>query len=174
MMGGGMMGGGMMGGGMMGGGMMGGGMMGGSMMSGMAGRSMLAQGAAFPVFKIRIQGAKKPAFTLPATLVGASLYRLQDAVNPNSPRTIFLGMQRMIWTLNGRVFDLDAVAADEYLPFEQVEVWEFVNQTMIAHPMHIHNVQFNVIERQSSMSGSAAYQTMSAGFVTMAGRIPCW
>jgi FtsP/CotA-like multicopper oxidase with cupredoxin domain len=71
----------------------------------------------------------------------------------------------MLWTLNGRVFELDSVAPDEYLPFEQLEVWDFINQSMIAYPMHIHNVQFNVIDRQSSMSGSADYQTMRVGFV---------
>jgi FtsP/CotA-like multicopper oxidase with cupredoxin domain len=162
---GGMMGGGMMGGGMMGGGMRGGGMMGGMMGYTPAGQSMLAQGAAFNVFKVHIQGAKKTSLTIPNTLVGKPQYRLQDAVNINSPRTIYLRMQHMIWTLNGRVFELDSIAPDEYLPFEQLEVWDFVNQSMIAHPMHIHNVQFSIIDRQSSMSGSADYQTMRAGFV---------
>jgi FtsP/CotA-like multicopper oxidase with cupredoxin domain len=161
---GGMMGGGMMGG-TMGGGMMGGGMMGGSMGNMAAGQSMLANGAAFDVFKVHIQGARKSPLTIPSTLVGKPQYRLQDAVNVSSPRTIYLRMQHMLWTLNGRVFDLDAVAPDEYLPFEQLEVWDFINQSMIAHPMHIHNIQFNIIDRQSSMSGSANYQTMRAGFV---------
>ena len=165
MMGGSMMGGGMMGGGMMGGGMMGSGMMGGGMGGMMTGQSAPAQGAAFTVFKIRIQGAKKLALTLPDILVGLPQYRLQDAVNISSPRTIYLGMQHMVWTLNGRVFEIDAIAKDEYLPFEQLEVWDFVNLTMIAHPMHIHNVQFNVIERQSNMSGSSAYETVRMGFV---------
>jgi FtsP/CotA-like multicopper oxidase with cupredoxin domain len=176
MMGGGMMGGGMMGsgmGGMMGGGMMGsgmGGMMGGGMMGSgmggmMTGQAVLAQGAAFPVFKVRIEGSKKSPLTLPKTLVGTLPYQLQDAVNISSPRTIYLGMQHMVFTLNGRVFDMDAIAADEYIPLEQLEVWDFVNLTMIAHPMHIHNVQFNVIERQSSMAGSPDYQLIKAGFV---------
>jgi len=151
-------------GGMMGGGMMGG--MGRGMMGGMmSGTSSLPQGASFQVFKIRIAGTKKRPLVLPTTLAGAAPFQLKDAVNINSPRTIYLGLQRMIWTLNGRVFELDAVAPDEYLPFEQLEVWDFVNNTMIAHPMHIHNVQFNVIERQSNMSASADYQTIRAGFV---------
>ncbi len=152
-------------GGMMGGGMMGGGMMGGGMGNMAAGQAMLAQGAAFNVFKVRIQGARKPSLNLPSTLVGIPPYRLQEAVNISSPRTIYLGMQHMVWTLNGRVFEINSVAPDEYLPFEKLEVWDFVNLTMIAHPMHIHNVQFNVIERQSSMAGSTAYQSMRAGFV---------
>ena len=159
--------GGMMGG-MMGGGMGGrmGGMMGGGMMGGMmSGNTMMPQGAAFPVFKIRIEGAKKSPLILPKTLVGPPPYQLRDAVNINSPRTIALGMQHMVWTLNGRVFDIDAIADDEYLPFNQLEVWDFINRTMIAHPMHIHNVQFSIVERLSSMSGSSGYQTIKAGFV---------
>jgi len=151
-------------GGMMGGGMGGG--MGRGMMGGMmSGSTMLPQGAAFPVFKVRIQGSKKTPLILPKTLAGATPFQLNDAVNINSPRTVYLGMQRMVWTLNGRVFELDEVAQDEYIPFEKLEIWEFINNTMIAHPMHIHNVQFNVIERQSSMSGTADYQTIKAGFV---------
>jgi FtsP/CotA-like multicopper oxidase with cupredoxin domain len=164
-MGGGMMSGGMMSGGMMSGGMMSGGMMSGGMGNMASSQPVLAQGAAFNVFMVRIQGTRKPSLTLPSTLVGLPQYRLQDAVNISSPRTIYLRMQHMIWTLNGRVFDINSIAPDEYLPFEQLEVWDFINQSMIAHPMHIHNVQFNVIDRQSMMSGSADYQTMRAGFV---------
>jgi len=161
-MGGGMMGGGMMGGGMMGGGMMRGGMMGGGMM---AGQTTLPQGAAFNVVKVRVQGAAKPALALPATFNSAPHYQLQDAVNISAPRTIYLGMQHMTWTLNGRVFDLQAIADDEHVPFNKVEVWDFVNRTMIPHPMHIHNVQFNVVGRQPNNGGAGAYQTVSEGLV---------
>ena len=154
---------GMMGGGMMGGGMGGG--MGRGMGGMMSGSTSLPQGAAFPVFKVRIQGAKKAPLTLPKDLAGAAPYQLKDAVNISSPRTIVLGMQHMVWTLNGRVFNMDEVASDEYLPFDKLEVWEFVNNTMIAHPMHIHNVQFNIIERQSAMSAYGGYQTVRAGFI---------
>lgn len=165
MMGGGMMGGGMTGGGMMGGGMMGGGMMGGGMMGGgmMGSQNTLPQGAGFPVFKIRVQGASKPPLALPADLTGVPPFQLKDAVNINSPRTIYLGMQHMMFTLNGRVFEMDGLADDEKIPLETLEVWEFVNQTMIAHPMHIHNVQFNVIDRQPFMMSPADYQTMRDG-----------
>ncbi len=172
--------GGMMGGGMMGaagnsGGMgMGGGMMGASMNGGMSsiargrrltGPAILPLGANFNVFKLVIQGAKKPAFSLPPDLGGTAPYRLQDAVNANSPRTIYLGMRSMMnFTLNGRVFEMDAVADDEKIPFEKLEVWDFVNQSMVAHPMHIHNVQFNVIGRQSLMGAFSADQ-VSEGFV---------
>jgi blue copper oxidase len=166
---------GMMGGGRMGTaginrGMIGGASYSGAMNAGTFGRritgpSILPLGANFNVFKLRIQGAKKPAFSLPPDLGGTAPYRLQDAVNANSPRTIYLGMRSMMnFTLNGRVFEMEAVADDEKIPFEKLEVWDFVNQTMVAHPMHIHNVQFNVIGRQSLMGAFSGDQT-SEGFV---------
>ncbi len=166
---------GMMGGGMMGGGMMGGGMMGGAGMRSsvygvgngrrITGPAILPLGASFTVFKLLIQGAKKPAFSLPPDLAGAAPYRLEDATNAGSPRTIYLGMRSMMtFTLNGRVFEMDAVAEDEKIPFEKLEVWEFVNQSMAAHPMHIHNLQFNVIGRQSMM-GAFSGDQVSEGFV---------
>jgi FtsP/CotA-like multicopper oxidase with cupredoxin domain len=134
----------------------------GRMGAGMNNAPSLPQGAAFPILKIHLEGNPKPALVLPHTLSPYEGYWLRDAVNQDSPRTIVLGMNMMAFTLNGRVFDMEAIADDENVPFNQVEVWEFVNQTMIAHPMHIHNVQFNVIARQPGFGG---YSTLSPGFV---------
>ena len=41
--------------------------------------------------------------------------------------------------------------------------WEWINNSPIPHPMHIHSVQFQVVGRTpASYSG---YQTVSQGFV---------
>jgi blue copper oxidase len=165
MMGGGM---GMMGSGM---GMMGGGMTGQGMRSAQGNRIItgpdaLPLGSGFTVFKIRLQGAKKPALSLPPDLGGATPYRVEDAVNRNAPRRITLGMRPMMgFTLNGRVFEIDVIAEDEKIPFETLEVWEMTNQTMVAHPMHIHNVQFNVVGRESYMPGNNLNSSTGDGFV---------
>ena len=71
----------------------------------------------------------------------------------------------MGFTLNGRVFEMEAIADDEKIPFETLEVWEIANQSMIAHPMHIHNIQFNVIGRQPIMPGYTLDASTSEGFV---------
>jgi len=79
------------------------------------------------------------------------------------------------WTLNGRSFEMTAVAADERVPAGSLEIWEFVNggggmgmgggMMSLPHPIHMHGESFQVIERQISRSGRAAWNTLSEGFV---------
>lgn len=45
--------------------------------------------------------------------------------------------------INDVHFDPDII--NEYIPFENVEVWELRNMTPIAHPFHIHDVQFCIL-----------------------------
>ena len=46
---------------------------------------------------------------------------------------------------------MDEVADDEKVKLGTTEVWEFANDASfgmrMAHPMHVHNLQFRVIER---------------------------
>jgi bilirubin oxidase len=56
--------------------------------------------------------------------------------------------------LNGRRFDSEdamAVAEDERLPAGQSSVWTFANDgggMAMAHPMHVHGVQFRILDRR--------------------------
>ncbi|MCW5897647.1 MAG: multicopper oxidase domain-containing protein [Flavobacteriales bacterium] len=46
------------------------------------------------------------------------------------------------------VFDMmpfDMMMINQYVPFENVEIWELRNQTPISHPFHIHDVQFYIL-----------------------------
>ncbi|HRG60061.1 MAG TPA: multicopper oxidase domain-containing protein [Bacteroidia bacterium] len=36
---------------------------------------------------------------------------------------------------------------DYTIPLNSVEVWKLVNETMVAHPFHIHDTQFNILDR---------------------------
>lgn len=47
------------------------------------------------------------------------------------------------FTINGHQFDMDTVNIVTYL--NTVEIWKLVNNTDIAHPFHIHDIQFNVL-----------------------------
>jgi len=47
--------------------------------------------------------------------------------------------------INQKTFDMDSINAIVYL--NDVEIWTLKNHTLVAHPFHIHDVQFNVIER---------------------------
>jgi len=113
--------------------------------------------------------AKQP---LPETLSVVPRYNLQDAVNPATPRSFTLQLQQQppYWLLNGRTFDMKAVASNEIVKLNTLEVWEFDNQAgsggmmETAHPMHLHEVQFQVIERTVRPDMAATHDQVSAGF----------
>lgn len=85
--------------------------------------------------------------------------------NFNSPRPFVLRMQHMMtWTINGRVYDETAIADDEKVYRDQTMAWEWTNYSPIAHPMHIHNCQFQVVQR-SNMFAFNSYDTISKGLV---------
>lgn len=59
-----------------------------------------------------------------------------------------MGPQSMVagpFTINGKSFDMDSI--NIHVPFNNTEIWSIVNNTMVAHPFHIHDIQFNVVDR---------------------------
>ena len=147
--------GGMMGGG---GGMGGGGMGGGNMGSG------LANGAAFEILKVNVsrKSTFKPALgPLPPLSVR---YDASNVLNYATPRPFTLEMGRMMtWTINGRVFEMLGCAEDEMVYRDETMAWEWINNSPIPHPMHMHNIQFQVVGRTSPSTSS--YATVNQGFV---------
>jgi len=59
--------------------------------------------------------------------------------------------------LNGKWFDEAGVPIDELPLVNDTEVWQFINLTVDAHPMHLHLVKFQVVNRQPF--NAAAYTT---------------
>jgi bilirubin oxidase len=47
--------------------------------------------------------------------------------------------------INGQHFDMDVINFS--IPLNSIEVWSLTNQSGIAHPFHIHDVQFYVLDR---------------------------
>jgi len=160
--GGGMGGGGMGGGGMGGGGMGGGGMGGGG--GGMMGTT-LANGAAFNILTVNVSRKATSQPQLGPLSPLAVRYDASNVPNFATPRPFTLEMQRgMVWTINGRVYDMTAVADDEMVNLDEVMAWEWINNSPIPHPMHIHNVQFQVVKR-TPPSSTTSYSTANQGFV---------
>jgi len=48
------------------------------------------------------------------------------------------------FVINGAHFDMSVI--NFRVPFENIEIWELRNQTPIAHPFHIHNVPFYILD----------------------------
>lgn len=151
------------------GGMMGGGMMGGGMMMGQGGNG-LPNGAEFPVLKVRVERREPNELAVPDRLTRIEPARLEDAVNRNQPRVFNLTMARMQWSIDHRTFEMTEVADDEKVRLGTTEIWEFRNDTAggmgkMAHPIHVHGLQFRILERQIDRAHRAAWETLKDGFV---------
>jgi FtsP/CotA-like multicopper oxidase with cupredoxin domain len=140
------------------------GMMGG-MRSGMGMGSGLANGAALNILTVNVgkKAASNPTLgPLPALSVR---YDAKNVANFNTPRPFTMQMGRMMtWTINGRVFEMSVVASDEVVNLDEPIAWEWINNSPIPHPMHIHNVQFQVVKRDFSAT-STSYSSISQGLV---------
>ncbi len=154
-------GGGTMGGG---GGRMGGGGMGGGGMGGGGIGSGLANGAAFDILTVNV-GKSATAQPGLGPLPALETYMpLPTPDNVDAPVPFVLDMQQMVWTINGRVYEMMGVAEDEMVHLGHPIAWEWINNSPIPHPMHIHNVQFRVLSRNSAAAPSG-YGTVSQGLV---------
>lgn len=74
--------------------------------------------------------------------------------------------------LNGRSFDLTAVADDEYLPVDEASVWTFTNDgpgMAMPHPMHIHGVRFRMLERNGAVPADLRDGVVDTGFRDVVG-----
>ena len=47
--------------------------------------------------------------------------------------------------MNNKTFDMDRI--DDIVYLNTTETWNLVNKSLVAHPFHIHDIQFNIVER---------------------------
>jgi len=102
------------------------------------------QGTGFSLMEFRIEGEshRKPK-TLPGQLSEPNFPVTSSA---DRTRPIRLAMEMMAGhTINGRQFEMERV--DEQVKQGDTEIWEFINRSNVPHPMHVHAVQFKVLER---------------------------
>ena len=137
---------------------------------GMMGGSSLPNGASFDIMSLKVGAKSAEVVPLPTSLATIVRHRVEDAVNRNNPRSFALAMRGMIHTINGRVFEMDAVARDEIVRLGDLEIWEFANlegggggmamgmmNMEMPHPLHIHGVQFQVLGRQITRGYESVY-----------------
>jgi len=91
-----------------------------------------------------------PVTTIPSTLTSNTVYTPGMA---SATRTIrFTADSLMVmdgpFYFNDSTFDMMRI--DYEIPLNSIEVWKLVNETMVAHPFHIHDVQFYLFDRNGS------------------------
>ena len=113
----------------------------GRMMSGPA----PSDGAAFPILRVTVTRKSGEVLELPKRLAAVPHLRAEDAVNHEHPRVFRVTMGHMRWGFNGRSMQMGHVARDEVVKLGSTEIWEFENSPMMAHAIHIHGLQFQVL-----------------------------
>lgn len=129
---------------------------------GMMGRRMMGRGMRGPVGMVNggedLKIAEFQVVTktigskeIPGKLSNIKGPNLNDAVNKDNPRRFYFEMRPMMrLTINGRTFEMDKVTSDEVVKLNTTEVWEIINSGHMSmpHPVHIHGLQFRIIDRE--------------------------
>ena len=141
----------------------------------MGGRNTaLAVGTAMPLFDIKIDREERETRRLPNQLASLPLLRPQDAVNANNPRPVTLSLNGMQWQINDRSFEMEAATPEETVKLNTIEQWEIINQlnrgammdaSGMAHPIHLHGTQFQVISREVLPELQAGWNTVKDGYI---------
>jgi len=133
-----------------------------------------ALGTPMRIATIRVERTEQSSLTLPEQLSTRVPLVATAAVNAASPRTVRMTLNGMQWQLNGRSFEMDGVEQAETVRLGDSEQWQFVNERNpgammdangMAHPMHIHGVQFQVIAREIDADLKAGWESVREGFV---------
>ncbi len=90
-----------------------------------------------PVTSVPTQLVTVPVLAASSANITRALTFTPVTMGPNQLNGNFL--------INNMPFDMMMI--NYTIPIDNVEIWELTNQSAIAHPFHIHDVQFNILTR---------------------------
>lgn len=108
-------------------------------------------GIDFNILKLNIGvQTANPVTAIPASLVSVIPYNQSQAT---ITRTINFTADSMMvmdgpFYFNDSTFDMMRI--DYQIPLNNLEIWSLSNQTMVAHPFHIHDEQFFILDRDGN------------------------
>lgn len=107
-------------------------------------------GVDFPLFQINVTAPTAN----PVTTIPSSLINIPPVDTTGTARTRFktLSGQGMIsmgnFFIAGQQFDINVI--NDTIILNDKELWEFVNVSNLAHPMHLHDIQFRILQRNGN------------------------
>ncbi len=104
-------------------------------------------GAKMDIMKFQITELSNNTAALPAKLT--TIHKMQESDATNSRTITMEVIKGGIWTLNKKPYDLHRV--DERVKLGSTEIWIIKNSVHMAHPFHMHGVQFQVLDRTSKI-----------------------
>jgi len=113
------------------------------------------QGAPLPLARFRVGGAPlEPAAELPALL--RQLAPITD-VGALPTRQFRFESAMMRHAINGREFEMDRV--DVRVGLDRPELWSFINDSALPHPVHVHLGAFRVVDRRGGRGVLMPWET---------------
>lgn len=109
-------------------------------------------GVDYNILQINVVAQTANAITsIPPVLNNDQAYSINDS---DVSRTVrFTADSIMVmdgpFYFNDSSFDMDRI--DFIIPINNTEIWKLVNETMVGHPFHIHDVQFYIFERNDGL-----------------------
>ncbi len=106
------------------------------------------QGIEMNLLRFEVARSESSGGKIPASLTPIAYYNPNDAART---RTFMLTMQMAMngmHQINGKVFEMNRI--DETVPLRELERWQIVNYTDEFHPMHVHGVLFQVLDRSGN------------------------
>jgi len=97
------------------------------------------------VMEFRISLDEPDETSLPTTLRSVERIPEESAV---TSRSFILADEvingRRVWTIDRKLYDPRRM--DATLTLDDVEIWEFINNSYSTHPMHIHDIEFQILD----------------------------
>lgn len=143
-------------------------------MSGMQSSNTPALGSAIDILRVRVARRESETLSFPAKLSTIQRDQLEQAVNRDRPRPVALSLRGMQWRINGKTYEMGVVDPNEVVRLNTLEVWEIINETNpgemmdpmgMAHPIHIHGGQFQVISRTVLPELRVGWEGVREGYV---------
>ncbi len=130
-------------------------------MTGMMMQQEQGRQPAVDIFQIDASRAERSSRQVPKQLVVHQLdslkqvekkrrFDLQMQMGPMLMMNAALGAKDLL-KINGQSMDINRI--DEVVKAGSVELWQINNTSMMAHPFHIHNVQFKIVNRRGKIEG---------------------
>ncbi|HEY9198417.1 MAG TPA: multicopper oxidase domain-containing protein [Gammaproteobacteria bacterium] len=98
--------------------------------------------AAYKLMRFDVTSTATDTSVVPSTLRPVTKFTRSQAVRTRN-WTLSGGMMGGMWTINGQGFDPNRVDASPRLG--DIEIWKFTNQSNMDHPMHLHDVMFQIL-----------------------------
>jgi blue copper oxidase len=107
-------------------------------------------GQDFDVLQFNIlSSTANPVTTIPTALVTNTPWNQGQAniTRTLSLRSVNMGMNQLNepYVINNVPFNMDSI--NYTIPLNNIEIWSITNHSPIAHPFHIHDVQFYILDR---------------------------